>query len=674
MSQKKQLYPSFFNPLLIQPTRPLPKEIAVVGAGTIGPDIGYYLKSALPETTLYLVDVAEEPLQRAEKRLAGYAKKAVERRKMTEEKAAAVLERIVYTLDYDQIQNCDLIIEAATENIPLKQKIFEQVERRVRHDAIITSNTSSIPADRIFSKMKQPNRTTITHFFAPAWRSLPVEVIHWGKADRDVLEYLLWFFAATGKVPLVTDNAICFMLDRIFDNWCNDAAYLLENASAGQIDTVAEQFVYAGPFYVLNLANGNPIIIETNTLQMEEGDHYLPAPILASVDRWLTHRPGAPVDVPENVKQVIRDRLLGILFSQTFDILDRGIGTGADLNFGCQIALGFRKGPLDLMRDLGESEVNSVTQKFQKDRPGFPQAGAPFASYQDFHRFVLVDDMDGIKIITLRRPQALNALSDEVNDEILSVLEQYRSDPSVEGFVITGYGTSAFSAGADIGAFPRMLGDKNASAQYARDCAKVQRLMDQMDKPVVAALNGMALGGGLELAIRCHSIVATQNATLQFPEITLGILPGIGGCVVPYRRWPQGARLFHEMICLAKPIQAKEAMEIGMVATVASEYNELIGHAVQEVKRIQGNLPKIPEGKVKIPEIQLPDPPTAGKQPLSREAVAIAVHTIRDAAAAQGLEDALEIGYLGFGEIACTDAAREGVSAFLERRRPDFKK
>jgi enoyl-CoA hydratase/3-hydroxyacyl-CoA dehydrogenase len=297
MDQERRLYPSWCNPLFIRPTRPLPEEIAIIGAGTIGPDIGYYLKSALPGIKLYLVDIVEEPLKNAEKRISGYAKKALDRGKMKEDQAESVLSNIVYTMDYDQIRNCDLVIEAATENIPLKQRIFDDLEKIVREDTIITSNTSSIPADRIFSKMKKPQRTTITHFFAPAWRSLPVEVITWEKGSQEVVEYLLWFFATTGKAPIITDNAICFMLDRIFDNWCNEAAYLLDHASARQIDTVVEEFVFAGPFYVLNMARGNPIIIETNTLQMEEGPHYRPAPILGSVETWLTHRPGTRLEV-----------------------------------------------------------------------------------------------------------------------------------------------------------------------------------------------------------------------------------------------------------------------------------------------------------------------------------------------------------------------------------------
>jgi enoyl-CoA hydratase/3-hydroxyacyl-CoA dehydrogenase len=219
-----------------------------------------------------------------------------------------------------------------------------------------------------------------------------------------------------------------------------------------------------------------------------------------------------------------------------------------------------------------------------------------------------------------------------------------------------------------------MLGDPHASAQYARDCAKVQVFMDQMDKPVVAALNGLAMGGGLEIAIRCHRIVAMQNAVMQFPEITLGILPGIGGCVVPYRKWPQGAEIFHDMICLGKPLSIQAAAEAGVVAETVEDFPALMAAAIHQVNALQDNIPRISEGKIDIPEIKLPGEPKAGGQPLSKEAVSITRQTIKAAAEATGLAEALEIGYRGFGEIACTDAAKEGISAFLERRRPNFSK
>jgi len=195
-----------------------------------------------------------------------------------------------------------------------------------------------------------------------------------------------------------------------------------------------------------------------------------------------------------------------------------------------------------------------------------------------------------------------------------------------------------------------------------------------MQKPVVGAVNGFALGGGLEVAIRCHAIVATKNTSFQFPEITLGILPGIGGCVVPYRKWPQGAKLFHEMICLGRPLRAEEAADVGMVTKIVDDYPALVSAAVEAVDNLQGKTARIPEGKVEIPKFNIPDEPKADKQALSKEAVSLTVKVIQEGAATANFNDALEIGYKGFGEIACTDAAKEGISAFLEKRPPNFTK
>jgi len=674
MSDGEKLYPTFVNPFLIRPTRPLPDEMAVIGAGSIGPDIAYYLRSALPDKKLYLVDIAEEPLRNAEKRFQGYAQKAVARKKLKEDQAQALLKNVVYTTDYGQMSGCGLVIEAATENLDLKQKIFEKVEGIVGEEAILTSNTSSIPADRVFARIKKPRRCTITHFFAPAWFSPGIELVNWEKTSREVVDYLFWFFAQTGKVPVVTDNVICFMLNRIFENWVNEAGYLLDEATAAQICSVAEEFVLQGPFYVINMGNGNPIIVEANTRKMEEGSHYRPAPIFRSVEKWAVPRPQTAVDVPDETRARVRDRMLGILFSQSFDIVDRGIGTAEDLNFGTQAALGFKKGPFDIMRDLGEGEVERITRTFVQKRRGFPQPKKEISAYQKFRRFILVDEMDGVKILTIRRPQAMNALNQEINEEILGILKENRDNPQVKGFVLTGYGNRAFSAGADIGQFPAALGNRKAAADLARNGAKLLTYMDTMEKPIVAAVNGMALGGGFETAMRCHSIVAVENAFFQLPEITLGISPGVGGAVVPYRKWPQGAALFHEMVCLARKIGAQEAADIGMVARIEDDYPAMIQAAVEEVHRLQGKIVKIQEGKVDIPEIHVPDQPMAGKVPLSKEAISIDAKIIRDAAAAETLKEALEISYLGAGEIACTDAAKEGITAFLEKREPKFTK
>ena len=374
----------------------MPKRIGIVGAGTIGPDIGYYLASEVPDCSLVLLDINPEALPKARARIAGYTEKGVKRGKLAAEKAAGILAALTTTTRYEDLRDCDWVIEAATENLDLKRGIFAQIEVVVAPDALITSNTSSLPAARLFRDLRRPGRATVTHFFAPAFQNPVVEVVDWPGLANDTLDDLRWFFAATGKVPMVTDDQVCFMLDRIFDNWCNESGYLLAQASAAEVDTVAQEFVHAGPFFVLNLANGNPIIIETNSLQAEEeGAHYRPAEIFSSVDRWHTVAPGKSVTVSPAAGAAIRDRLSGILFSQSMDILDRKIGGAADLELGCRLAFGFKQGPSVLMQKAGEAEVDRILARLQGERPGMPQRRRGLAAYTRFARDVLVARLSG---------------------------------------------------------------------------------------------------------------------------------------------------------------------------------------------------------------------------------------------------------------------------------------
>jgi len=663
------------NPALIASGRPLPKAVGVIGAGTIGPDIGYYLKSAIEGLTLVLIDIRDDALTRAVDRIEAYAAKGVARGKLSEARASDVRNGIVCSTDYAALADCDWVIEAATENIELKKQIFSDVEAVVGADCLITSNTSSIPAERLFSHLEHPERATVTHFFAPAFRNPIVEVVDWSGAAPATVDDLRALFYRTDKVPLVTTDDVCFMLDRIFDNWCNEAALLTDLASPAEIDTVAAEFVHAGPFFVLNLANGNPIIVETNTLQMEvEGEHYRPAEILLTAGRWDTVNPGESVPVDAERHRAIRERLLGVLFSQAYDILDRAIGTPGDLELGCRLAFAFKAGPLALASRLGDDEVTRILAAFERDRPGMPVPRRPVGDYQTFDRDVLVDALEGgIRLVTIRRPEALNALHDGLTDEILALLRRFETDPDVTGVILTGYGPRAFSAGADIGRFPSMLGDHAASIDYARSCSRLLVALDAYPKPVVAALNGMALGGGLELAMRCHGIVASDNAWMQFPEITLGIAPGIGAMVVPYRRWPEHAPLFHRMLLTAEPLDAATAKDHGIVAEVVPQA-ELITSAIAELGRVARDGYRLCDSPVSIAAAEPPEAPhqAADGRRLPVETGAIVARAINAAAAARTLDDALEVGYRAFGDSALTAAAREGITAFGERRAPDF--
>ena len=319
------------------------------------------------------------------------------------------------------------------------------------------------------------------------------------------------------------------------------------------------------------------------------------------------------------------------------------------------------------MDELGASGVEGALRRFETERPGFPgvEYVPRYAELASFHRSTLVDRVDGVVIITIRRPAQRNAMTMSLNEEVLDIVRENEGDDSVLGFVITGWGTTAFSAGADVGAVATVLGDDKAAAQYARDFSRLLHHLDTMTKPVVAALNGYALGGGAELAFRCHDRVARPDVYLQLPEIKLGLLPGAGGMSVPFRRWPEHVHLFTAMCCGAERLSAATALEIGVVSALEADYDALVRCAVSHVKDLAAHGLPVVVGRADEADVVFD--PTAGDLggELSAEVVAIMLRAIREGIRAASLDDALEIGYRAFGEAACTGAAREGVGRFL---------
>jgi enoyl-CoA hydratase len=244
---------------------------------------------------------------------------------------------------------------------------------------------------------------------------------------------------------------------------------------------------------------------------------------------------------------------------------------------------------------------------------------------------------NGIFTITINRPDKLNALNKEVFNDLDSAIEEVYKNEAIKSVIITGAGSKAFVAGADIHEFLE-LGTDQATTLAKRGQVVFDRI-ENAAKPIVAAVNGFALGGGCELALACHFIYASDNAQFGQPEVNLGLIPGYGGT----QRLTQviGRSRAMELIMSGKMINASKAMEYGMVNEVTSP-----GELLQKVKEVLVSIQR--------------------KAPI---AVSKVIECINDFDHTQAGFD-LEI--RRFGECFVTNDMKEGATAFLEKRKPVF--
>ena len=247
---------------------------------------------------------------------------------------------------------------------------------------------------------------------------------------------------------------------------------------------------------------------------------------------------------------------------------------------------------------------------------------------------------DGIALVTVNRPEKLNPLNRETVDALGECFRDIVADDSVKAAILTGAGEKAFVAGADINQLTHL------TALSGREWGlRGQRVFSQIEsspKPVIAAINGYALGGGLELAMACHIRVAADHAKMGQPEVKLGIVPGYGGTQRLPRLVGKGRAL--EIILTGDPITADEALRIGLVNRVVPA-PELIPAAREIAGRIIRNGPA---------------------------AVALCIDVV-NRGLEMAFEEALAFEATQFGVSCATEDIREGTRAFLEKRKPEFK-
>jgi len=252
---------------------------------------------------------------------------------------------------------------------------------------------------------------------------------------------------------------------------------------------------------------------------------------------------------------------------------------------------------------------------------------------------VKAEARDGILRVTIDRPKLLNALNAQTIDEIHRVFKEARGDEAVRSVIVTGSGEKAFVAGADINelAVKTPITGKEASESGQ----EVLGFIERFPKPVIAAINGFALGGGCELALACHIRIASENAQIGLPEVTLGIIPGYGGTQRMARLLGKGKAL--ELICTGDRIGAAEAEKIGLVNRVVPA-DQLLATCEELAKKIMS------------------------RGPLAVRAAIEAVVAGSDMPLEEGqlLESTL------FGLLCATDDTKEGMRAFLEKRAANF--
>ena len=542
--------------------------VGVIGSGSIGPDLAYGFVSALagiPGAQVYLHDIKQEALDGGVARIKGYVTKGVARGKLNPKAAAAIEEALMPTLELADLADCEYVLEAATEDLAIKKVILRNLEAVVGDDCLIGFATSGLPRSRIAVDTRRPQRCFVNHPFFPAWRAMPIEVVL--SEDATYSERMLATLKRLGKVPVITTDVPCFAADDIFCNYCAEAARIHTEglATVEQVDRIVNDAIGGGgPFNVMDLTRGNLLNVKCLKL-MEEADTgsswFAPPEVFSTQANtpWLDHNdPGESV-YDEALGRTVLDRILAVLLGRTYFVVDHGICDPADLNWLTRNALGFSSGLLDLAEELGAGRVREICTNYARANLGFEVPRSITEKHlADFRRNVKVERDGELAVVTVHRPEVLNALDERTMNELTDVFAELRRDDEVAGVVLTSYGGSL--AGADINELAA-LKTLEAAADKCRHGHRVLRGIENFPKPVVAAVNGPVLGGGAELSMACHARVVGPHLMLGQPEVNLGIIPGYGGT----QRLPRlvGLERAAELLRTARTIGAAEACTWG---------------------------------------------------------------------------------------------------------------
>ena len=687
-------------------TKPI-ESVAIVGAGNMGSGIAQ--KTAQEMFEVQMVDREEKWVNRGQKIISDFLEEAIERRIFSQSQVEEIKGRISGVIGVENVDpETDLVIEAVFEDFNVKADVFQILDENCGDQTILASNTSSLSVNELSKATTRPDRFVGLHFFYHPAKNRLVEVIPASDSSEDTISRVVQYCKQLGKVVIVCKDKPGFVVNRFFVPWLNEACLLMEegHGTPAQIDAVARKSfnIGMGPFALMNLT-GPPIALHSTDYlaQQLNTPRYNGAQNLRDlVDDNAMWEISENEECEEKMASIIRERLLGAVFAISSQIVEEEICSMEDVDRGAKVGLRWALGPFELMNEFGIDEAYRMAKSYSElhshesefKLPQFLQIKAETGNPWMFE-FVDAEIKNGIATVNINRPEAMNALNGTVVEQLGALVDNLNEDTTIHTIVLEGAG-KAFVAGADVKFFVDRL-DENAFPkiyEFTAEGHNVLAKIENSSKTTVALTTGLALGGGLELALSCDYRIGTRRTQFRFPETSIGIYPGLGGtqrttriCGVNAARWailagnwigPKQAEDLGLITHLVDPADVEKTIED--ISNQGKPTNKYTGAPVRMSEGVQAaiefysdeNMNSIMTGQ--IPEGSIEGYASRQIKQLSRTApIALRMASdLIDVAASTNLEEGLAAELQKLEDIFATKDAYEGLSSLIQGRRPNY--
>ena len=678
-------------------------SIAIIGAGNMGSGIAQ--KSAQEHFEVQMVDREQQWIDKGKQTISDFLDEAVGRRIFSPNQVEEIKSRVTGVVGTENVaSDTDLIIEAVFEDFDVKTEVFGILDEVCDEHTILASNTSSLSVNDLAEAVGRPDRFVGLHFFYHPAKNRLVEIIPAETTSAETLASVEQYCKTMGKVVIVCKDRPGFVVNRFFVPWLNEACKLLEEgvATTAQIDAVARKAfrIGLGPFALMNLT-GSPIAMHSTDYLAAQLDtpRYLATQTLRDlVADGRTWEIGGDEECTEGTATVIRERLLGQVFAVSAQIVAEEICSMEDVDRGAKVGLRWALGPFEIANRIGVKEaVRMAVDYAQEADLELPEWFTERRESFDFS-YVDVAIEGSIATVRINRPEAMNALNVTVVSQLGDVLDDLNSREDVSTIVLEGAG-KAFVAGADVKFFVDKI-RADAIPDIYDFTANGHIVLDKLEsspKTTIALTTGLALGGGLELALSCDYRVGTRRTQFRFPETSIGIYPGLGGT----QRTPRicGIECARFAVLAGNFLDAESAKALGLlthlvdssavettVSAIAAQgkpgekypskpadsEHSVVSFATSFysdeniVSLLSGRVPEGFDSEDKVVSRQL--------KSLTRTApIALSMASdLLDTATRSDLNSGLESELQGLDSIFSTHDALEGLSALIEGRRPEY--